>query len=308
MGKPLSILVEKAMSATGVHQYFRKPPNLDKEVELLVQFVLKEAIADQQNHKGSPQSQVHIHVVTHVDGRVEPVIQNGPMCGLVALTMAYAMLGGSYTEDSDDKAHPEFLLRVVKELGMSKNGEIFAVEYLEHIVRVQLHCQAEVVDLASVDVLDVVLQGKALLVPYDADKDHSPCLERGHKAHWCLLVGAAVVLSSNFDNNSDILQYCTPSTSLPGHFIIKEDQRDSLLVKKLSLGLSTRLHVFARHGKSTHLGLWKFTDLLESNKNLVEVDPKRTRPGEYVIPEGGIERGLCGKALLVSKAVAQSDT
>ena len=310
MRRSLSIIEMSATEATGVHQYFRKPPDLDKEVEHLVQFVLKEARADQLNHNGSVQSkdstaQAHMRVVTHVDRRAEPVIQNGPMCGLVALTMAYAMLGGCCTGTSDDKAHPEILLRAVRERGTSKNGEIFAVEYLEDIAREQLQCQAEVVDLSSLDVLDVVLQGKALLVPYDADKDHTPCLEKGHKAHWCLLVGAAVVLSSNFDDN---LQYVTPSPSLPGHLVIREEQRASLLVNKLSLGSSDELYVFARHGKSAHLGVWKFTELLESNRNLVELDPKRTRPGEYVIPEGGIKRGLCGKALLVSKAVAQSTT
>ena len=316
MGKPLSIKLgedrEVIMSATatGGHQYFRKPPNLDKEVERLVQFVLKEASTDQEDHSGSARSidsTAQVHIVTHVDGRVEPVIQNGPMCGQVVKTMAYAMLGGSYTGASDDKAHPETLLQVVKERETSKNGEIFAVEYLEDIARDHLHCQAEVVELALVDVLDVILQGKALLVPYDADKDHTPCLEKGYKAHWCLLVGFAIILSSTFDN-SYILQCCTPSLSLPGHFVIREDQKASLLANKLSLQSSAQLYVFARHGKSAHLGLWKFTSLLESNGNLVEIDPKRTRPGEYVIPDGGIEKGLSGKALVVSNTVEQSST
>ena len=295
------------MSASD-HQYFRKPPDLDVEVEHLVQFVLKEASTDQQTHSGSTQSKdsaAQVHIITHVERRVEPVIQNGPMCGLVALTMAYTMLGGCCTGASDDKAHPEVLLQVVKEREMSKNGEIFAVEYLESVARDHLQCQAEVVKLASVDVFDIILQGKALLVPYDADKDHTPCLEKGHKAHWCLLVGFAIVLSSNLDN-SFVLQCFTPTSSLPGHFVIREDQKASFLINKLSLQSSAQLYVFVRHGKSAHLGLWKFTGLLESNGNLVEIDPRRTRPGEYVIPDGGIERGLSGKALVVSNPVEQS--
>lgn len=292
------------MSTTG-HQYFRRPPDLDKEVERLVQFVLQDASTDQQNHSGSAHSKestAQVHVVTHVDRRVKPVIQNGPMCGLVALTMAYTMLGGCCTRASDDKAHPEALLQVVKQRETSKNGEMFAVEYLEGIARDHLQCQAEVVELASVDVLGVILQRKALLVPYDADKDHTPCLEKGHKAHWCLLVGFAAILSSSFDS-SVILGCCMPSSSLPGHFVIREDQKASLLA---TLQSSDQLYVFARHGKSAHLGLWRFTSLLESNRNLVEMDPKRTRPGEYVIPDGGIERGLSGKALVVSNPVKQS--
>lgn len=291
------------------HQYFRKPPDLDKEVEHLVQLVLKDASTDQRSHSGSAQSKdstAQVHIITHVDRRVEPVIQNGPMCGLVALTMAYTMLGGCCTGASDDKAHPEALLQAVKEHKMSKNGEIFAVEYLEDIARDHLQCQAEVVELVSVDVLDVILQGKALLVPYDADKDHTPCLEKGHKAHWCLLVGFAVVLSSSFDNPF-ILQCYSPGSSLPGHLVVREDQKASVLGNKATLMQSAaQLYVFTRHGKSTHLGLWKFTSLLESNGNLVEMDPKRTRPGEYVIPDGGIEKGLSGKALIVSNPVEKS--
>lgn len=290
------------------HQYFRKPPDHDAEVEHLVQFVLKEASADQQTHSGSAQSKdsaAQVHIITHVERRVEPVIQNGPMCGLVALTMAYTMLGGCCTRANDHEAHPEVLLQVVKEREMSKNGEIFAVEYLEGVARDHLRCQAEVVKLASVDVFDIILQGKALLVPYDADKDHTPCLEKGHKAHWCLLVGFAIVLSSNLDN-SFVLQCCTPTSSLPGHFIIREDQKESFLTNKLSLQSLAQLYVFVRHGKSAHLGLWKFTGLLESNGNLVEIDPRRTRPGEYVIPDGGIDRGLSGKALVISNPVEQS--
>ena len=295
------------MSASD-RQYFRKPPDLDTEVEHLVRFVLKEASTDQQTHSGSVQSKdsaAQVHIITHVERRVEPVIQNGPMCGLVALTMAYTMLGGCCTGARDDKAHPEVLLQVAKEREMSKNGEIFAVEYLEGVARDHLQCQVEVVKLASVDVVDVILQGKALLVPYDADKDHTPCLEKGHKAHWCLLVGFAIVLPSNLDN-SFVLQCCTPTLSLSGHFVIREDQKASFLTNKLSLQPSAQLYVFARHGKSAHLGLWKLTGLLESNGNLVEIDPRRARPGEYVIPDGGIERGLSGKALVVSNPVEQS--
>lgn len=285
------------MSA-GSHQYFRKPPDLDRELDYLIQFVLKETASSSTQSSGHHQPAVH--VVTHVNRGVSPVIQNGPMCGLVALTMASTMLGGF--PKGEDEAHPETLFQLARQHGTSKNGEIFAVEFLRDIAEDQLHCQAGVVELASLDILDTVLLGKGLLVPYDADKDHTPCLERGHKAHWCLVVGIAVVLSDvERTNYSDILDCCKPNLSLPGHFVIREDRRTSFLVHKQLLGSLAHYYVFARHGKSSHLGLWKFSDLLESNKNLVEIDPKRTRPGEYIIPEGGIKEGLCGKALLISK-------
>ena len=283
------------MSAQNNHQYFRKPPEVDKELEHLVQFLLKEV-------PGS----ATVHVVTQVErGVAQAVIQNGPMCGLVALTMASSLLQGEETaEMTSDEVHPEVLLQLAKERGVSKNGEIFAVEFLRNLAKEQLrNCTAEVVSLELVDVLDIVLNSKALLVPYDADKDHTPCLEKGHKAHWCLVVGIAVALPAD-SNHSDILDCCIPNTSLPGHFVVREEKKESFLAhiqSTLTSSSLARLYVFARHGKSSHMGLWKFSDLLESNRNLVEVDPKRTVPGEYVIPEGGIRESLCGKALLILK-------
>ena len=274
-----------------LHQYSRKPPDVDKEVERLVQFLLRDA-----------PGRAAVHVVTKVEGRVASVIQNGPMCGLVALTMASSLLWGDATTD---EVHPEVLLQLAKERGVSKNGEIFAVEFLRDIACDQLDsCTAEVVSLDSVDISDTLLNSKALLVPYDADKDHTPCLEKGHKAHWCLVVGMAIVLPAD-QNYSDVLDCCTPNASLPGHFIVKEEKRESFLTHTQSTLMSSsspaEVYVFARHGKSSHLGLWKYSDLLESNGNLVEIDPKRTAPGEYVIPEGGIRKGLRGKALIILK-------
>ena len=289
------------MSQTSSHQYFRKAPDLDRELEYLLQFVLKEAAG-----KSEPEKNLDaIHVVTYVNKRVTPAIQSGPMCGLVALTMASDVLKkASKSTGTSDDIHPEELLRLSKERRLSKNGEIFSVEYLKQIAQERLQdCQSKVISLESVDILRTVLNGESLLIPYDADKDHTPCLERGHKAHWCLVVGIAITLPTKDDHSfSPIFECCSPSPSLPGHFIIREDRAASLLAHKQLLTSSlTQVYVFARHGKSSHLGLWKFGDLLESNGNLLEVDPKRTRPGEYIIPEGGIKEGLCGKALIISK-------
>ena len=288
--------------STGTHQYFRKPPDVDKELEYLVEFLLREA-GNSFEHAQSRLDSSGVCVVTHVDRRVDSVIQNGPMCGLVALTMASAILSSPPLPTSSE-VHPEVLLQLAKERGVSKNGEIFDVEFLKEIAQDCLHCHADVVSLESVDVMDTVLQcGKCLVVPYDADKDHTPCLEEGHKAHWCVLIGMAMVLpSGSKDSCLDIFECCTPNQSLPGHFLIKKDKIPTFLTCHQSLLATSaaRLYVLARHGKSSHLGMWKFSDLLKSNDNLVEVDPKRTRPGEYVIPEGGIKDGLCGKALLLS--------
>lgn len=285
----------------GGHQYFRTLPDIDAELEYLVQFVLKEA-ADISKKKTPG-----VCVVAHVSRSVQPVVQNGPMCGLVALTMASSLLGGESSKVVYDEAHPlhpDVLLRQARQRGMSKNGEIFDVGFLKELAQDQLDsCRSEVMSLNSLNVVETILNHKALLIPYDADKDHTPCLEQGHKAHWCVIVGMAVVLPAD-ENYSDVFECCRLNTSLGGHFTVLEGKVESLLLSHKWAAVSSQVqqvYVFARHGKSTHLGLWKLKDLLESNSNLVELDPKRTRPGEYVIPDGGIEEGLCGKALLISK-------
>lgn len=290
--------------STASHQYFRKVPDIDKELEYLLQFVLKEGAGNSE-----PETNLNtIHTVTYVNRSVTPVIQSGPMCGLVALTMASDVLKStSRSSTINDDVHPEELLRLSKERRLSNNGEIFAVEYLKQIAQEQLQdCRSEVVSLELVDVVDTVLSGKSLLVPYDADKDHTPCLERGRNAHWCLVVGITVTVPVKDDHlYSPIFECCSPMPSLPGHFIIREEKVTSLQAhRQLITSSPMQVYVFARHGKSSHLGLWKFSDLLESNKNLLEVDRKRTRPGEYIIPCGGIKEGLCGKALVISKKLS----
>lgn len=59
-------------------------------------------------------------------------------------------------------------------------------------------------------------------------------------------------------------------------------------------------YVFARQGKSKYMALWSYDELEESNNNLTEFDPKRASDGsEYILPEGGVEAGLSGKAILL---------
>jgi hypothetical protein len=61
-----------------------------------------------------------------------------------------------------------------------------------------------------------------------------------------------------------------------------------------------RVHVLALQGKSRHLGAWPLRDLVQSNENLRQLDPEREASElEYIVPEGGLQEGLCGKAILI---------
>ena len=60
------------------------------------------------------------------------------------------------------------------------------------------------------------------------------------------------------------------------------------------------VYVFARHGKSRHLGLWRLDKLLPSNANLTELDPQRS-PDDYIIPSEGLSLALGSQIVLLQK-------
>ena len=277
------------------HLYQRKPLELQEEVEYLLQPLLSDA-GDEVLHSKN------IAVTCVWD--INPVIQDGPMCGLVALSMASQLLHESQPIPAN--CHPDTLLNFAKESGFSKQGEMFSVDNMLQVAKHHMDCCGRSTHIHSLDaVMLSLLQREAILVPYDADKNHSPCLAKGHKAHWCILVGFAAVLNRNMCNKEvlRLLEYCTPNPRLSGHYQLKEEFRPDF-ARMLSLSVEAgvaELYVFARHGKSRHIGLWSYRELNQSNGNLVEVGPQISYPGEYIVPHGGINEGLCSKVLVLSK-------
>ena len=276
------------------HLYQRKPLDLQEEVE----YLLRPFLSDGDESK---------NVVVTCVWDINPVIQDGPMCGLVALSMASQLLH----EKQMIPVHPDTLLDFARENGFSKQGEMFSIDYMLQIAEQHMDCCGRSTHTHSLDVNTVmlsILQREAILVPYDADKNHSPCLAKGHKAHWCILVGFAAVLNRDVCTEAkevlQLLEYCTPNPRLSGHYQMKRKEFGADFVRILLSTVETdaaELYVFARHGKSRHIGLWSYRELKQSNGNLVEVGPQISYPGEYIVPHGGINEGLCSKVLILSK-------
>ncbi|KQS52413.1 UPF0692 protein CG33108 isoform X2 [Drosophila erecta] len=113
---------------------------------------------------------------------VNSIIQVGPTCGLVALSM---LLGGSPTaaELLKDAIDQEYTL----------NGELFSAQYMLELSRKHMPgpaaCQLHAGPLDCKEVKELLKAGGCLLVPYDADVNHAPCVVYGHRAHWALIVG-----------------------------------------------------------------------------------------------------------------------
>ncbi|XP_023715090.1 UPF0692 protein C19orf54 homolog [Cryptotermes secundus] len=122
---------------------------------------------------------------------IEPVLQDGPKCGLVALSMA-----------SSCTPHPlsvEELFQEAQAHGFTNHGEMFSVDDMATLARemFQHSCrEVEVLPGGLGQDKEYVIQqltlGGVLLIPYDADSNHSPCCRRGHKAHWAVISGVIV--------------------------------------------------------------------------------------------------------------------
>lgn len=116
--------------------------------------------------------------------KIEPILQNGPCCGLVALSMLF-----------NGKISVEELLGEAQKNGFTKNGEMFSANFMFELFVKNITDE----DDLNVSLYDGILNkdvikrkieiGSVLLVPYDADVNHSPCLKKGHKAHWAIILG-----------------------------------------------------------------------------------------------------------------------
>lgn len=284
---------------TGEHLYYPKPLDEEEEMKFLLEPFVSEITSQHVSYETSP------FVVSFVTNTA-PVLQNGPMCGLVAMTMASELLEPFSSQEARTNTHPERILEFAKQRGFTKHGEMFSTEYMKTIFQEHLAMRADILQIRSlseIKLLELLLSTtQTILVPYDADKNHTPCLAGGHKAHWCVLVGFAVSLTT--DGTNQMLQICTQSMD-KRHLLLKSDAKDQFMEMLLSEKWHLNgVHVFARHGKSRYKGLWNWNTLRKSNENLEEIDPRRTQPGEYVIPTpGGIRKGLCSQVVVVSHAL-----
>ncbi|XP_066937743.1 mucin-17-like isoform X2 [Macrobrachium rosenbergii] len=119
--------------------------------------------------------------------QLRPNIQMGPQCGLVALSMASQVF--PETKEVAD------LLKEAKEQKFTSHGEMFSSENMarlandingmEAIVRRDVLCNPKIL-------LELLIHGNLILVPYDADQNHMPNLRNGHKAHWGIICGCLV--------------------------------------------------------------------------------------------------------------------
>lgn len=223
----------------------------------------------------------------------EPVVQVGPMCGLVAISMASKLVHGHIVE----QASPSELLLKARQLEYTKHGEIFSAENLLKLSLEQLQCSGMLISFNNVNmIVSLILKRNTIIFPYDCDKNHMPCKLKGHKAHWALSVGCAFSIS-----NKEIDCYLPFCDDKVDYYLLDMTKLTSQATDNILASLTlNNSWLFCRHGKSRHIGLWPLKDILESNANLLELQPD-FNPNNCVMPIGGLQDGLCGKAVLLEK-------
>ena len=223
----------------------------------------------------------------------EPVIQVGPTCGLVAISMASKLVHGQIVE----QASPSELLLKARQLKYTKQGEIFSAENLLKLSLDHLQCSGTLISFDDANtIVSLILKRSTIIFPYDCDKNHMPCKLKGHKAHWALSVGCAISVSSKEMNN--YLPFCE---SKGDYYLLDMTKLTCHITDSIVESVTLNdTWLFCRHGKSRHIGLWPLKDIVESNSNLLELEPD-FNPDNCVMPAGGIQDGLCGKAVLLEK-------
>lgn len=111
------------------------------------------------------------------------------------------LFGGTPTAD--------VLLQNAKKLNYTNNGEMFSALWLSEVLKGNLvnarnkpdKIRSYIYDgnLDSEFIKEKLMCHSMLLVPYDADRNHAPCQQDGHKAHWCLICGYLIE-----GNNDDV--------------------------------------------------------------------------------------------------------
>ncbi|GBN32311.1 UPF0692 protein C19orf54 [Araneus ventricosus] len=228
---------------------------------------------------------IHTNIVSFLKPLV-PVSQEGPCCGIVALSMASQFFNKNVNADK--------ILAAAKNSKFTNKGEMFSAYNMATLSTTLLDCEAFVVsDLFrhKSDILINLANGWPVLIPYDADKNHEPCLNNGRNAHWAVLCGLCFSVS---EDAYSLLDGYSATDEIPYLYNLS----CSLLTEKL-LNFATKVCVSAYQGKSKRLALWDFDSLLLSNNNLYEATIKYSIE-DMVIPSTGLSE-LNDKAIVLKQ-------
>ncbi|XP_004075428.1 UPF0692 protein C19orf54 homolog [Oryzias latipes] len=222
---------------------------------------------------------------------VPSLIQDGPQCGLVALWMAAHLQQDKL--DLDMKT----LVQTAVNSGYTAQGEMFSAHNMTLLAEEACGCKAELLT-GGLDgnnretIIRHLWKGQPVLIPYDEDFNHEPCQRSGHRAHWAVISGVLVGL----EQASFSQEHTHPDPTLPWLHLATSSSSPC----PAGNPALREAYVFAKQGKSLRYQLWSLDCVIKSNEQLKTMDPQRVNDGSrYVVPEGGVEAGLAGQAVLL---------
>lgn len=221
---------------------------------------------------------------------VPSLIQDGPQCGLVALWMAAQLRQPQMNIQLDT------VTQTAVDRGYTVQGEMFSAQNMALLAEEVCCCKAELLsgglrDKNAMSIIKHLWDRQPVLIPYDEDFNHAPCTRSGQKAHWAVASGILL----GFDQGSLDTQHAQPDSSLPW-LLLPTDACSC----PINSSQPREVHILAKQGKSLRYQIWSLDCIAESNQQLRRMDPQKENDGtEYVLPEGGVEAGLLGKAVLL---------
>ncbi|KAG7479725.1 hypothetical protein JOB18_033590 [Solea senegalensis] len=226
-----------------------------------------------------------------VNTYVPSLIQDGPQCGLVALWMAAHLRRPALSVDM------ETVVQTARSRGYTAQGEMFSANNMALLAEEICGCKAELLSggLSGNNAATIVKhlwERQPVLIPYDEDYNHEPCQRSGHRAHWAVASGVLLGL----DQGSVSEKHHQTDPSLPWLHLLN----DTSFTCPVGSSGFREVYVLAKQGKSLRYQLWSLDSLAQSNVQLRTMDPQRADDGtQYVVPDGGVEAGLAGQAVLL---------
>lgn len=225
-----------------------------------------------------------------VNTYVPSLIQDGPQCGLVALWMAAQLRQPQMDINMDT------VTQTAADRGYTAQGEMFSAQNMALLAEEVCCCKAELLsgglqDENAATIIKHLWHRQPVLIPYDEDFNHAPCTRSGQRAHWAVASGILL----GFDQGSLSSQHARPDESLSWLHVPND-----ACPCPINDAPPREVHILAKQGKSLRYQIWSLDCVAESNNQLRMMDPQKENSGtEYVLPEGGVEAGLLGQAVLL---------
>ncbi|TKS80972.1 UPF0692 protein C19orf54 -like protein [Collichthys lucidus] len=226
-----------------------------------------------------------------VNTYVPSLIQDGPQCGLVALWMSAHLRQPQLSIDM------ETVVQTALRRGYTAQGEMFSAHNMALLAEEVCGCKAELLsgglsDNNAAAIVTHLWRRQPVLIPYDEDYNHEPCQRSGHRAHWAVASGVLLGL----DQGSVSKEHTEPDATLPWLYLTT----DSSCPCPVHNAAVKEVYILAKQGKSLRYQLWSLDSVAQSNEQLRTMDPQRANDGtQYVVPQGGLEAGLAGQAVLL---------